>query len=97
LALVKDKSMNVSLTTEMEEWVQRKVGSGLNTSASEVVREAIRALHERETRKSARLANLRDAVAVGIQSADLGDLDDWDHSMQEQIKQLGRSRRGLKF
>lgn len=89
--------MNVSLTTEMEKWVQRKVGSGLYTSASEVVREALRALHERETRKSTRLANLREAVAVGIQSADSGDLQDWDHSMQEQIKQLGRSRRGLKF
>lgn len=86
--------MNVSLTTEMEEWVQRKVGSGLYTSASEVVREAIRALHERETRKSARLANLKDAVAVGIQSANVGDLHDWNHSMQDQIKQLGRARRG---
>jgi antitoxin ParD1/3/4 len=89
--------MNVSLTPEMEAWVQQKVGSGLYTSASEVVREALRALHERETRKSARLANLREAVAVGIQSADSGDLHDWDHSMQEQVKQLGRSRRGLKF
>ena len=92
--MVKDLSMNVSLTTEMEEWVQRKVGSGLYTSASEVVREAIRALHERETRKSTRLANLKDAIAVGIQSADSGDLHDWDHSMQEQIKLLGRARRG---
>jgi len=72
--------MNVSLTTEMEEWVQRKVGSGLYTSASEVVREALRALYERETRKSSRLANLRDALAVGIQSADSGNLHDWDHS-----------------
>jgi antitoxin ParD1/3/4 len=86
--------MNVSLTTEMEEWVQRKVGSGLYTSASEVVREAIQALHEQETRKGARLANLREAVAIGIQSVDSGDLYDWDHSMQEEIKQLGRSRRG---
>jgi antitoxin ParD1/3/4 len=89
--------MNVSLTAEMEKWVQRKFGSGLYTSASEVVREALRALHEWDTRKSARLANLREAVAVGIQSADSGDLHDWDHSMQEQVKQLGRSRRGLKF
>jgi len=89
--------MNVSLTTEMEEWVQRKVGSGLYTSASEVVREAIRALHERETRKSARLTNLKDAITVGIQSANSGDHHDWNHSMQEQIKQLGRARRGSRI
>jgi antitoxin ParD1/3/4 len=85
--------MNVSLTTEMEEWVQRKVGSGLYTSASEVVREALRALHERETRKSTRLANLRDAVAVGIQSADSGDLQEWTGGLQKEVKALARSRR----
>jgi antitoxin ParD1/3/4 len=89
--------MHVSLTAMMEAWVQRKIGSGLYTSGSEVVREALRALHERETRKSTRLANLREAVAVGIQSADSGNLHDWDHSMQGQIKQLGCARRGLKF
>ena len=89
--------MNVSLPNELEEWVQRKVGSGLYTSASEVVREALRALHERETRKSTRLANLREAVARGIQSADAGDLHDWDHSMQEEIKAVGRSRRGSRI
>jgi len=91
--LVKDKSMNVSLTTEMEEWVQRKVGSGLYTSASEVVREAIRALHERETRKSTRLANLKDAVALGIQSVDSGDLQDWTAGLQKEVKAMARSRR----
>ena len=85
--------MNVSLTTEMEEWVQRKVGSGLYTSASEVVREALRALHERETRKSTRLANLRDAVAVGIESADSGDLQEWTVGLQKEVKALARSRR----
>lgn len=77
----------------MEEWVQRKVGSGLYTSASEVVREALRALHERETRKSARLANLREAISAGIDSADSGDLHEWDHSMQKEVKALARSRR----
>jgi len=73
--------------------VQRKVGSGLYTSASEVVREALRALYERETRKSSRLANLKDALAVGIQSADTGDVQDWTADLQNQVKVLARSRR----
>jgi len=34
--------VNVSLTTEMEQWVQQKVGTGLYTSTSKVVREALR-------------------------------------------------------
>lgn len=85
--------MNVSLTTEMEEWVQKKVGSGLYTSASEVVREALRALHERETKKSARLANLREAISAGIESADSGDLQDWNAGLQQEVMALARSRR----
>lgn len=77
----------------MEEWVQRKVGSGLYTSASEVVREALRALYERETRKSTRLANLREAISAGIESADSGDLQDWNADLQKEVKALARSRR----
>ena len=85
--------MNVSLTTEMEEWVHRKVGSGLYTSASEVVREAIRSLLEKETRQSARLINLRDAISEGIQSAGAGELHEWSDSFHQELKVTGRSRR----
>ena len=85
--------MNVSLTTEMEEWIQRKVGSGLYTSASEVVREAIRSLYERETRQSAKLINLREAISVGIRSAEAGGLHDWSDSFHQELKMTGRSRR----
>ena len=40
--------MNVSLTSELEKYVRRKVASGLYNNASEVIREALRALLERE-------------------------------------------------
>ena len=40
--------MNVSLTAELEKYVRRKVASGLYNNASEVIREALRALLERE-------------------------------------------------
>ncbi len=42
--------MNVSLTPELEKFVQDKVESGRYTSASEVVREALRLLEKREER-----------------------------------------------
>jgi len=85
--------MNVSLTSDMEKWVQGKVGSGLYTSASEVVREAIRALHEKETRDHTKLVSLRDAVQVGIASADQGQLSDWDEQVSKEAKEMGRRRR----
>jgi uncharacterized protein len=42
------EAMNVSLTVELEKYVRRKVASGLYNNASEVVREALRLLVERE-------------------------------------------------
>jgi len=40
--------MNVDLTPELEQLVQRKVLSGLYNSASEVITEALRLMNERE-------------------------------------------------
>lgn len=41
--------MNVSLTPELEQYIRRKVDSGLYSNASEVVREALRLLVGRDT------------------------------------------------
>lgn len=40
--------MNVSLTSELEQYVREKVNSGMYYSASEVIREGLRLLKERE-------------------------------------------------
>jgi putative addiction module CopG family antidote len=42
--------MNVSLTPELEQYIRRKVESGLYGNASEVVREALRLLVGRESK-----------------------------------------------
>lgn len=46
--------MNVSLTPELEKFVQDKVESGRYTSASEVVREALRLLEKKDQRDAER-------------------------------------------
>lgn len=43
--------MNVSLTPELEEMINQKVAGGMYHSASEVVREALRLLRERDERR----------------------------------------------
>lgn len=45
--------MNVSVTPELARFVQERVESGLYSSASEVVREALRLLHRRELERQA--------------------------------------------
>jgi antitoxin ParD1/3/4 len=48
--------MNVSLTAELEKFVSAKVDSGRYSSASEVVREALRLLEEHDQERSVQLA-----------------------------------------
>ncbi|MBW4567461.1 MAG: type II toxin-antitoxin system ParD family antitoxin [Tolypothrix carrinoi HA7290-LM1] len=62
--------MNISLTTELEKWVQSKVESGLYTSASEVIREGLRLLKEQDALKEIRLAELRREIQQGIDSGE---------------------------
>jgi antitoxin ParD1/3/4 len=58
-------SMNVSLTPELEQLIRKKVESGLYLSASEVVREALRLLEERDRSHATKLEELRKAIQLG--------------------------------
>jgi len=68
--------MNVSLTPELEKLVHAKVESGLYLSASEVVREALRLLEERDRLQALRYEELRKEIQIGIDQADRGELLD---------------------
>jgi len=68
--------MNVSLTPELEDLVHAKVKSGRYLSASEVVREGLRLLEDRDRLFEIRLADLQQKVTVGVDQADRGKLID---------------------
>lgn len=57
--------MNVSLTPELEKFVAQKVQSGLYQTASEVIREGLRLLEERDALHQARLDDIRQAIQDG--------------------------------
>lgn len=82
--------MNVNLTPQLEELVRAKVASGLYTSASEVVREALRLMDEQDRFRAARLEQLRDDVRQGLNS---GPSKVWS---AEEVKREGRARRARK-
>ena len=58
--------MNISLNTHFDKFIKEAMASGRFKSASEVVREGLRLLEERETR----LAALRREVAAGRDSGE---------------------------
>ena len=64
--------MNVSLTPELEQMVAEKVESGRYTSASEVIREALRLLEEQDQLKQKRLAEVRRKIDRGLKQLDDG-------------------------
>ncbi len=65
--------MNVSLTPELEKLVNAKVGSGRYTSASEVVREALRLLDEHDRARAAQLEEFNRELGRRLASLDRGE------------------------
>ena len=66
--------MNVHLTPELEQLVQNKVKTGRYNSASEVMREALRLMEERDLAK----AEVRKKIAVAMESLRQGEGIDGD-------------------
>jgi antitoxin ParD1/3/4 len=64
--------MNVSLTTELEQLVNEKVASGMYHSASEVIREGLRLLKERDELRRVQMDELRRDVMLGVEQVRAG-------------------------
>lgn len=69
------KAMNVSLTRHFERLVQEKVESGRYHSASEVIRDALRLLEERDRMNEAKLEVLRADIREGLESGPAEEMD----------------------
>lgn len=65
--------MNVSLTPELEKYVSDKVASGRYTSASEVVREALRLLEREEKSRKEQLEDFNRELDARVAALDRGE------------------------
>jgi len=64
--------VNISLTPELEQLIEDKVKTGLYHSASEVVREALRLLRERDLLQELTLLELRRDIEIGMNQLEKG-------------------------
>ena len=64
--------MNVNLGPMFDDFVADLLKTGLYQSQSEILREALRLLKEREELKGLRLAELRKQITLGASEADHG-------------------------
>jgi antitoxin ParD1/3/4 len=78
---------NVSLTDELDSYIETKVQSGQYDSASEVIRDAIRELQQSEAEDKAKVEYLRTSIEEGFGSG-VYEGDPW-----ARVDELIRSRR----
>ena len=76
-------AVNVSVGKEFEEYVKGKVASGDYASASEVVRDGLRLMKERDMLREWRLQSLKDEIQKGIDSLERGEGRDGETVMDE--------------
>ena len=87
--------MNVSLTPEMNEWIIHKVKSGQYKSSSEVVRDGLRILQNRENQRQAMLEELRHELLIGVKQLDAEKSQQFDSDFVQKIKDAGRQKLGV--
>ena len=88
----RSRPMNVSLTPELEQFIDVKVGSGRYNSASEVVREALRLLEEHDQARSAQIAAFNRELGSRLASLDRGERVD-PSAARQRIEGKSRARR----
>lgn len=88
--------MNVSLTPELESLINSKVQSGMYNTASEVVREGLRLIQERDEIREKKLAALRSDIQLGIDDIEAGRTIDgekfllnWKKRLEKRIAKNG--------
>lgn len=85
--------MNVNLGTVFDKFVAELLKTGLYQSQSEVVRDGLRLLKEREELKKLRLAELRKEIAIGSEQADRGEFVDGEKTFAEIRRRSAQRKR----
>jgi antitoxin ParD1/3/4 len=84
--------MNISLTTELEQFIQNQVASGKYTSNEEVILAGIRLLEERERIYKGRLEELQREIMIGVEQLNRKERLDG----KEVIEQLRQKNQALR-
>ncbi len=88
--------MNVNLGTVFDKFIAELLESGHYQSQSEVVREGLRLLKEREELKRLRLAGLRKEIARGGEQADRRDFVNGPQAFAKVRERSARRQRAVR-
>jgi antitoxin ParD1/3/4 len=85
--------MNVHLTEHFEKFIETKLKSGHYGSASEVVRDALRLLEEKDQIKTLKLQALKAEIKKGLESGDPTPFDADSIKKKARERQAQRSKK----
>lgn len=88
--------MNVNLGTVFDQFVADLLKTGHYQSQSEILREGLRLLKEREELKQLRIAAMRKEIAIGTAEADRGEFVDGDEVFAEIRRRSTERKRARK-
>jgi antitoxin ParD1/3/4 len=91
---IRRTTVNVSITPELDEFLQNRVNSGRYQTTSEVVREALRLLERQERDRDEALQRLKAKLERGAGEAERGELLDADEVFDELREMIDERRRG---
>lgn len=86
-------TVNVSLTPELDAFLQSRVKSGRYQTTSEVVRDALRLLERQEREREQAVEGLRAKLQRGADQAERGELLDGDEVFEELREMIEERRR----
>jgi antitoxin ParD1/3/4 len=86
-------TVNISITPELDAFLQDRVNSGRYQTTSEVVREALRLLERQEQERDAALYQLKAKLEKGAGQAEGGELIDADEVFDELREMIEERRR----
>jgi antitoxin ParD1/3/4 len=85
-------TVNVSITPELDAFLENRVKSGRYQTTSEVVREALRLLERQERERDEAFVQLKAKLERGAAQAERGELIDGDEVFEE-LRELIEKRR----
>jgi len=88
-------TVNISITPELDEFLQSRVKSGRYQTTSEVVREALRLLERHERERDEAFQRLKAKLERGAAEAERGELLDGDEVFSE-LREMLEERRQAK-
>lgn len=81
--------MEITLTGDLEHFVESKVKNGEFRSINEVVVQSLELLRELEASDQECLTQLKERIAMAAAQADAGDMEDVDDEILDRIRKSG--------